>query len=94
MVKELTFMKKPDGAIQLDVAALFAALDAERKRRELTFHAMAAQLDVSYATVSCWRRTASGMNADAALRIALWLPADLRDYAMLPANPAIQGAAA
>jgi transcriptional regulator with XRE-family HTH domain len=88
-------MKKPDDAIQLDVAALYAALDAERKRRNLSLGKTAGQLDVSYATVSCWRRTASGMNADAAVRLALWLDIDLRDYARYPpADRATQGRAA
>jgi transcriptional regulator with XRE-family HTH domain len=87
-------MKKPDGAIQLDVAALYEALDRERKRREMTLGKVAGQLNVSYATVSCWRRTASGMNADAALRIALWLDIDLRDFARPPDPlPATQGRA-
>jgi transcriptional regulator with XRE-family HTH domain len=86
-------MKKRDGAIQLDVAALYAALDAERKRLGLTLGETARRLDVSYATVSCWRRTASGMNADVAVRISLMIRRDLRDYAVPPADPATREAA-
>ena len=88
-------MKKPDGAIQLDVAALYEALDAERKRRNLSLGKTAERLNVSRSTMACWHRTASGMNADAAVRLALWLRVDLRDYARPPDPlPAAQGQAA
>lgn len=79
-------MKKPDGAIQLDVAALYAALDRERQLREMTLEEVAGQLDVCYSTLACWRR-GGGMNADALVRLSLWMPRlDLRAYARPPAG--------
>ena len=88
-------MKKPDGAIQLDIPALYQALDRERQHRKMTLGEVADRLDVSYATMACWRR-GGGMNADAAVRLSLWLRADLRDFARPPADPlpAKQGRAA
>ena len=79
-------MKKPDGAIQLDVARLYEALDREQCRLKLTHLEVADRLDVSYATLACWRR-GGGMNADAAVRLALWLRVDLRAYTRQPADP-------
>ena len=75
-------MKKPDGAIQLDVAALYAAFDRERQRRKMTLEEVADELDVCYSTLACWRR-GGGMNADALVRLSLWMPiADLRGFAV------------
>ena len=89
-------MKKPDGAIQLDVAALYAALDRERQHREMTLEEVAGELDVCYSTLACWRR-GGGMNADALVRLSLWMPRlDLRAYARRPADlaPAVSADAA
>ena len=80
-------MKKPDGAIQLDVAALYEALDDERQRREMLLEELADELNVCYSTLACWRR-GGGMNADAIVRVCLWMPiADLRKFARQPADP-------
>lgn len=80
-------MKKPDGAIQLDVTRLYEALDRERQRREMRLDEVAAELDVAYSTMACWRR-GGGMNADALVRVSLWMPVtDLRAYARQPADP-------
>jgi len=79
-------VKKPDGAIQLDVAALYATLDAERQLREMTLEEVADELRICYSTLACWRR-GGGMNADALVRLSLWLPRlDLRAYARQPAD--------
>ena len=80
-------MKKSDGAIQLDVARLYEALDRERRRRKMLLADVADELRVNYSTMACWRR-GGGMNADALVRLSLWMPRlDLRDYAVQPADP-------
>jgi len=82
--------RAPLASYRLDSAALFAALDAERLRCNMTLEAVAAELDVHHSTMAVWRH-GGGMRADVALRAALWLEIDLRDFAVLPAA---QGAAA
>ena len=90
-------MKKPDGAIQLDVARLYEALDQERQRREMLLEEVAGELDVNISTIACWRR-GGGINGDALVRLSLWMSVDLRDFARHPAGaehpPATQGKAA
>jgi transcriptional regulator with XRE-family HTH domain len=76
-------MRKRAGVIQLDVGRLLAELDRERRRRELTQHQVAAQLCVNPSTIRQWR-FGVGMSGDVALRLSLWLPCDLRDYARQP----------
>lgn len=78
-------MRKP-GVIQLDTPRLYLDFDRERKLRELTLEQAADQLDVNYLTLACWRR-GGGANGDALVRLALWMPLNLRDYARMPADP-------
>ena len=81
-------MRKPVGAIQLDVPKLYEAMTRERQRRKMTLAEMAAELDVDISTIACWRR-GGGMNGDALVRLSLWMPRlDLRAYARPPAGPA------
>jgi transcriptional regulator with XRE-family HTH domain len=65
----------------LDPRRLYAAIDHERKLRDMTLEELASELDVSYPTLCCWRRGDDGMRADVALRISLFLSADLRRFA-------------
>ena len=79
-------MRKRAGVIQLDVRKLLEALDRERRSRGLTQHQVAAQLCINPSTIRQWRFGVS-MSGDVAVRLALWLPADLRDYARQPVDP-------
>ena len=72
--------KERSASIGLDAQRLYAALNTERKLRGLSLEQTAAELDVAYPTMRCWRRGANGMNADAALRISLFLRVDLRRF--------------
>ena len=77
-------MRKPVGAIRLDVPKLYTAMTRERQRRKMTLAEMAAELDVDISTIACWRR-GGGMNGDALVRLSIWMPVDLRDFAREPA---------
>jgi DNA-binding XRE family transcriptional regulator len=81
--------------LELDIGKLCEAVEAERQERGLTQHRLADELGVDYTTMCVWRRGRGGMNGDVALRIACWLPADLRDFAKEPAvlDPAASDAA-
>ena len=86
--------REPVTCFALDVAALYEAVDAERRRSRMTLEQVAAELDVSYSTMACWRCGGGGIQADAALRLALWMDIDLRDFARPPDRlPATQGRA-
>jgi hypothetical protein len=67
---------------ELDMAALTEALERERLRCRLNHHDLAAELGVAYSTYSYWRARHSGMTGSAALRVSIFLRADLRDFAM------------
>ncbi len=86
-------MRKRSGVIQLDVERLLEALDCKRISRELTALQVADQLDISPSTIRQWR-LGVGMSGDVALRLSLWLPCDLRDYAKQDPLPAAQTEAA
>jgi hypothetical protein len=86
-------MRKRPGVTRLDVGRLLEALDREQHRRGLTQLQVAGQLAVNPSTIRQWR-LGVGMSGDVAVRLALWLPADLRNYAVPPASSATQGAAA
>jgi transcriptional regulator with XRE-family HTH domain len=87
-------MRRNGNLPELDMARLQEALERERRRREMTYPEVAARLGITTAAVRQWRR-GFGMNGDTALRLALLLDIDLRDYARPPDPlPAIQGAAA
>src|SRR5438874_2593241 len=78
----------PAVSVELNIPALTAAIERERVRRQLLHYQVAAELDVSEATVSAWRRRYSSMTADVALRVSIWLRKDLRDFAVRkPARP-------
>ena len=78
----------PAVSVELDIEALTKAIERERVRRQLMHYQVAAELGVSEATVSAWRRRYSSMSGDAALRVAIWLRCDLRDFALKkPARP-------
>ena len=87
----------PVSNLRLDAGKLYEALDHERLQRDMTLEEVAAELDVAYSTLACWRR-GGGMNGDVVVRLAIWLPiTDLRTYARYaPADPPpeTQGAAA
>jgi transcriptional regulator with XRE-family HTH domain len=78
---------KPSPAVitELDMERLTAAIEDERRRRELTYQETANQLVVSASTLAYWRLGTTRPTGDALLRIALWLPCDLRDYVKQPA---------
>jgi transcriptional regulator with XRE-family HTH domain len=78
-------MRKRPGVTKLDVGRLLEALDREQHRRQLTQLQVAGQLGVNPSTIRQWR-LGVGMSGDVAVRIALWLAADLRDYAAPPAG--------
>jgi transcriptional regulator with XRE-family HTH domain len=86
-------VRKRSGVIQLDVERLLEALDRERLSRELTALQVADQLDINPSTIRQWR-LGVGMSGDVALRLAIWLPCDLRDYARQDPLPVTQGEAA
>lgn len=73
--------KERSATIGLDAMKLYEAIDAERQLREMTVEELAAELDVSYPTLCCWRRGDNGMRGDVALRISFFLGADLRRFA-------------
>jgi len=86
-------MEKNGSLAELDMVRLQEALERERRRRKITHLEEAAELGVSDATVRQWRR-GFGMNGDTALRLALLLRVDLRDFAvrkppadLVPATP-------
>ena len=87
-------MRNTAASIQLDIPKLCEALEKERCRRKLKHFQVAAELGISETTVSTWRRGTS-MSGDVALRVSLWLGADLRDFARPPADldPAVSDAA-
>jgi hypothetical protein len=72
----------PAVTTELDMAALTEALERERLRCRLSHHDLAAELGVSYSAYSYWRGRHSGMTGSAALRVSIFLRADLRDYAV------------
>ena len=72
----------PAVSVELNIAALTEAIELERVRRQLMHYQVAAELGVSEATVSAWRRRYSSMSGDAAVRVSLWLGADLRRFAV------------
>jgi transcriptional regulator with XRE-family HTH domain len=79
----------PAASLRLDAGRLYEALDNERKQREMSLEEVAAELCLSYSTMACWRR-GGGLNGDALLRLAVWMPiTDLRAYArqLPPADP-------
>jgi transcriptional regulator with XRE-family HTH domain len=82
--------KHPPAVItELNIEQLCRAIERERVRRQLRHYQVAAELGVSEATVSAWRRRYSSMSGDAAVRVALFLRRDLRDFArQRPARPA------
>ena len=51
-----------------------------------------AMLDVHQTTISQWRHHGWGMNGDAALRLAVLLDIDIRDYATQLRSPRTSGA--
>ncbi len=81
-------MIKRAGVIQLDVPKLLEALDRAQHDRGLTQRQVASQLGINTSTIRQWR-LGIGMSGDVAVRLAVWLdePLDLRDFAMLPADP-------
>jgi transcriptional regulator with XRE-family HTH domain len=85
-------MEKNGSVAELDMARLQEMLERERRRRKMTHLEVAAELGVSDATVRQWRR-GFGMNGDTALRLALLLRVDLRDFARQDPLPENQKAA-
>lgn len=73
--------------LRLDIGKLCEAIEAERQERGLTHYRLADELGVDYSTMCYWRRGVTSMRADVVLRIACWLPADLRDFARQPDPP-------
>lgn len=86
-------MEKNCRLAELDMARLQEALERERHRRKMTRTAQAAELGIDAATVRQWRR-GFGMNGNTALRIALLLRVDLRDFALYPPDHETQVKAA
>jgi len=77
---------KDVGAIQLDARKIYDEITSERQRRHMTLAEMAAELNVGMSSIASWR-CGHGMNADALMRVYLWLPIrDLRPYAWSPAD--------
>ena len=72
--------KGRSASIGLDARRLYEAINRERQRRGLSLEQTAAELDVSYPTMRCWRRGDNGMRGDVALRISFFLSADLRRF--------------
>jgi hypothetical protein len=85
-------MKKNSTLPGLDMARLGEALDRERRRRHMTWPELAQLLGIDTATPRQWRR-GGGMNGVIALRISLFIDADLRRFTVPPALPATRDAA-
>jgi transcriptional regulator with XRE-family HTH domain len=80
-------VRKPDGAVQLNVEKLYEAITRERRERGMTLADLAAVLNVNMSTIACWRH-GGGINGDVLVRLCLWMPhLDLRAYARPPADP-------
>ena len=80
--------RKPSATgLDLDTARLLAAVEDKRKERGLTQHRLAETFGVDYSTLYYWRRGDTIMGADIALRICVFLGADLRDFVKQPADP-------
>ena len=83
--------KSPEPALELDVLGLMEAIERKRQHRGQTHQQVAEQLHISYGTMCYWRRGGTSIGGNIALRIAVWLRVDLRDYAKEPADqPATQ----
>ena len=80
-------------SITLDAKKLFEALNRERKRRGMTDAELSAELGIPPTTMRGWARGAYGANGTAALRVSLFLRADLRTFAKHDPPPAHQEAA-
>lgn len=72
--------KERSATIGLDAMRLYEAIDAKRQLLGMSLEETATELDVSYPTLRCWARGDNGMRADVALRISLFLRADLRRF--------------
>ena len=78
--------------LELDSEELFEAADRERRHRRLNRAQAAAAVGVSATTWSYW--SAGGMiGSDSALRISLWIDADLRTFAKPRARAVPPGSA-
>ena len=83
--------KSPEPALELDVLGLMEAIERERQHRGLTYQQVSEQLRIGYTTLCYWRRGGTSIGGNIALRIAVWLNIDLRNYAKEPADqPATQ----
>ena len=84
-----------DPALALDMQKVLAAIEDERARRGLSYAQVCRELGTAYRTLFNWREGRSGMNADVALRVSVWLRTDLRKFARQPDPlPETRGAAA
>jgi len=88
-------MKKPAGAIQLDMGRLLDALESKQHSWDMSQRQVADVLKIHDSTIRQWYRGFT-MSGDVALRLAIWLDIDLRDFARPPAalDPATKGQAA
>jgi transcriptional regulator with XRE-family HTH domain len=84
---------KTPGLVELDMSRLLDELDRKRASRHMRLADVAAVLGVHPVTISKWNRE-SGMNSAVALRLAIWLDIDLRDYARQDPLPVTQSDAA
>jgi hypothetical protein len=66
--------------LELDSEELFEAADRERRHRRLTRAQASAELGISPTSWSSWSSGAT-IGAGSALRISLWIDADLRRFA-------------
>ena len=86
--------KERTATIGLDARKIYEELDRKRQRRGMSLEELAAELDVGYQTLRCWARGDNGMRADVAVRISLFLGADLRRFTrQIDPPPAKQEAA-
>lgn len=68
--------------IVLNQEGLFEAVERKRRHEHLTKEKVAAALGVQPCTYSAWSN-GGGFSADVAVRISLWLGADLRTFAAI-----------
>ncbi|MDL4815984.1 hypothetical protein [Actinomadura opuntiae] len=69
-----------DAVPKLDVLALWAALDRDRRLRRLTKRAVAEVLGVHPAVLGAWQWGDRVPATDSLVRMIIWLDADLRDF--------------